>query len=437
MASGKSRTPNPGLVSCILLATVSGGNAQGASGKSLEEVYFAALEQSETLATQVELVHQAEERLRQSQAALLPTVNGVISYSAQEDVNSANSIARSISPGNQWTGKLTLSQPLFRGLREFATIRQRKTLIGAQESGRERAEQLLFMDLVQSFYNVMLHEADHQNLKRQISINESRLEELKALHKLGRAREAEVLAVEALLANLSSQIETAFGQIQVARESLAFLSGMDRQIVLSDELPAPGAVKQLQEYLASIAALPEIRAAQLELEAAEQGVSISRGIHLPSLDLLGNYYISRPDGALKDIGWDASLNLTIPIFAGGAVQSQVRATTSERRVRELSLNRARRQTEQEIRSQYAVLMSQLQNVSKLEVAEQISQRSYSLQKRDFSQGRATNLEVLQASDAYEQTRRTLSRARYNVKVELLKLEASVGHFPRQKKQVFQ
>ena len=38
---------------------------------------------------------------------------------------------------------------------------------------------------------------------------------------------------------------------------------------------------------------------------------------MPSVDIGGDYYLSRPAGALQDSKWDGTISVSQPLFAGG------------------------------------------------------------------------------------------------------------------------
>src|SRR5690348_14713004 len=100
-----------------------------ADGLNLDDFYAAALQRSEVVATQTELLRQAEERYTQARGAMLPTINGVVTRT-WTDTGARDPIA---NPRRQDNSRITLTQPLFRGFRDFAGLRQTKALVGAQD----------------------------------------------------------------------------------------------------------------------------------------------------------------------------------------------------------------------------------------------------------------------------------------------------------------
>ncbi|HEU5339486.1 MAG TPA: TolC family protein, partial [Sulfuricaulis sp.] len=131
----------------FLLTTV---KPVAAEALTLDDYFSHALERSEVVATQSELIHQAEERYQQAGAALRPTVSGVASYTWL-DKGARDATA---NPTRQPNARLTATQPLFRGFREFASIRQAQALVGALGEDYRNAQMLLFKDVTQNFYDV-------------------------------------------------------------------------------------------------------------------------------------------------------------------------------------------------------------------------------------------------------------------------------------------
>ena len=103
------------LTVVIITSTVATvGPAHAADALTLDEYFAAALKRSEVVATQGELIRQAEEQYTQANSALRPTVNGVASYTRQDPIP-AGDLSNSTSPNRQSLAKLTATQPLFRG----------------------------------------------------------------------------------------------------------------------------------------------------------------------------------------------------------------------------------------------------------------------------------------------------------------------------------
>lgn len=411
-----------GAVLLCLLAAVQ--PARGAGALTLDDYFTAALERSEVVATQLELIRQAEERLQQAESARLPTVSGVGTYTVQEEPP-PGTVITSTTASRQTVTRLSATQPLFRGMREFAAIRQTEALRDAQNADYRHARLLLFNDVVQNFYAVLSLEQELRNVREEISQNLSREKDIQERVRIGRSRVSELLNVQATVSTLGALVEQLQGQLRVVREALAFLSGRDADTALRDSETLPAPLDPLADFLAGIESRPDVQASRQRLAASRENVSVAQGAHRPSLDLNGNYYFDRPEN-LKDINWDVQLALTVPLYAGGSLQSKVREAASQRTQAELNLSQVRRLAEQEIRSLYQSVTYNTAQLAALGKATGAARHSYEAQNRDYRLGLVTNLDVLQALSAYQQNQRTLDRARYTAKADYLRLQAAAA-----------
>ena len=414
-------------VAVMALLVIAANLGHAAEALTLDEYFAAALKRSEVVATQGELIRQAEEHYKQANSALRPTVNGVASYTRQDPIP-AGELSTSTSPNRQSLAKLTATQPLFRGFREFAALRQTKALLGAQDQDYRNARTQLFMDVTQNFYTVLSIEQDLKNFGEEINQNIDREKELNSRVRIGRSRIGEVLSVQSTISTLRAQVEQLQAQLGTAREAFAFLSGLASTTLLRDTEDLPANLEPLDDYLARLELRPGVIAGRQRLSAARENTKVARGAHLPSLDLNANSYLERT-GNLRGSTWDVGIALTVPIYAGGLLQSKVSEAVSQRTQAELSASQVSRQAEQEIRSIYQSVVFDRSQLDALEKATESARKNYEAQRRDYRLGLVTNLDVLQALTAFQENQRALDRARYTSKLDYLKLQAAAVRRP--------
>ncbi len=410
-----------GLSACAVLVLP----VRAATPLTLDDYYAAALRRSESVSIQSELIQQAIEKNRQAVAAIKPNLKAFAGYTWQQSPPAGVGLINPNALSNQTQTGVSLTQPLFSGFREFAALRQSRDLIGAQRDDYRNACRLLFNDVVQNFYTILSDEQDLLNLKEEIHQNELRARDLRARVRIGRSRPSELLSVQSTIATLRAQVEQLRGMLRVARENFAFLSGMDANTPLQDSEMLPQQVDALPDYLAATDSRADVQAAQKRVNAAEENVKIARGAYLPTLDLNGNYYFDRP-GYLKDINWSVQLNLTIPIYSGGALVSATREAVSQHTQAQLSASQVTREARQEIRSLHDSAAYDLQQIDALKTATEAAQKNYAAQVSDYRLGLVTNLDVLQALTAFQENQRALDRARFTAKTDWLKLLVASG-----------
>jgi outer membrane protein len=376
---------------------------------NLQSAFSSAVAKNELMAEQERTVLQAEERYTQAKGNLLPTISGSASYLVQDRPN--DPAAAEFFPVNQPNAALTLRQPIFRGTREYAGIRQLGHLSDAQKFVRDRAWLDLYNEVSRSFYALASAQQELKQLRAERELFKERIVELKARVNAGTSSETDLLTSQASEAEVASQIEAAQGRLVAADESFAYLTGVPRksELDLGDQYVPDS--RPLEAELKNLESRPEIRAAKERYEASDAAVQVAWGQHLPSIDFIGNYYLKRPAGIFDGVNWDAQAQLTLPIFSGGIIQSQVRDAALSRENSGLELARLRRDAEREVRTLYGAYEAEVAAMRALARSSEIAERNYNLLKRDYRRGLTRNLDVLQALTSSQQSQRALTRAR--------------------------
>ena len=174
----------------------------------------------------------------------------------------------------------------------------------------------------------------------------------------------------------------------------------------------------------------ELRAMRANIEAAAAEVSKASAGHHPTVDLVVQRSRNESDSEtnINQTYLTSSLGVqvNIPLFAGGYVNSQVRQA-------EASLNRVRQQYEARRREIDMLIRKEFQNVTQgvLKVrAQEQSRRSaeqavYSNQK-GYQAGTRTLIDVLNAEQQRMNVRRDLTNARHQYIVARIRLQSLVG-----------
>jgi outer membrane protein len=413
---------NLALLSSLVLLSVVAYSQPLPEKQTLQSSYQAAVKRSETVAISIELINQAEERYRQGIGAILPNVSVVGSYLRQEQPDNASS---ALYPGGQPLLKIQGTQVLFRGLREFAGLRQNQKLTQASQQDERQARTLLFNDVVQNFYTVLGLEKTLTNYNSEIGAYENRIKELRQRVRIGRSRESEVLTVEASLAGLRAQIESAKGQLNVARELYAFLTGMPAETPLQDDQPILRNVPPVEYYINGVEQRPDVAANKIRLGATEENLAIAKGAYLPSADFTGNYYLHR-FGATANVHWDIQFLATFPLYAGGTIDASVRQAASQIHQYELNMSLARRQGDEQIRAAYRTYAADQQQVEALRGSKLANERNLKAELTDYRLGLVTNLDVLNALISYQESERALDQAIFTTKLDYFRLESAAG-----------
>jgi outer membrane protein len=175
-----------------------------------------------------------------------------------------------------------------------------------------------------------------------------------------------------------------------------------------------------------------VQAQQAATEVASKEVERNRAGHYPTLDVVANSGNSvasasqlgaiRSDTDSKNIG----LQLNIPIFQGGAVNSKTREAAANYSAALALLENARRTAALGARQSYLGVVNGLAQVRALEAALVSSTSALDSNKLGYEVGVRINIDVLNAEQQVYSTKRDLAKARFDTLLAQLKLKAAVG-----------
>jgi outer membrane protein len=176
-----------------------------------------------------------------------------------------------------------------------------------------------------------------------------------------------------------------------------------------------------------------VQIARGNYEIATREVQRQRDGHKPTLDLVGGYNVSKFNGTQSNEFINPRINtgtvglqLNVPIYQGGLVQSRVREALSLQDRSNAELESARRSSANAARDAYTGVNFGLAQVRALESAEVSARTQLDSTQLGYQVGVRILLDVLNATTQLVQTQRDLKRARYDFLLAALRLKASSG-----------
>jgi len=392
------------------------------SSLTLKDVYIAAKEKTEAVPQGQSLVRESEARRDQVYGRFLPSLSLGATYLRRDEAVGASSL-------EQTATKITLSQSLYEGGMDRANLQAAEVETSARKQNLKALENLLLADVARIFFAVLAAEQDIRNIQKSIDLTQDRLTELRKRKKVGKTQNVEVLAAEAQQSVLRSQLLAANGNLNVARDTFARASGLDRSTPLTEPLRFPHEPKPIESYLDEIKNRPDIKALELAVEASKYKVKAAHAGHRPNLSLTGNTYFSQTGVGNGSRDWDLGLALSFPLFSGGIASAKVREAREVETQAELLLRGRKRVAEEEIRRAYSTLMSALDQVKSLEKALLATEANYREQAKNYRFSLTTNLDVIQALNTLQDTKRTLDKTRFDALTAWAELRAATSQVP--------
>lgn len=399
----------------------------GATKITFYEAYHKAAAQSEVVRQGEEQLVQADARIDQLTGGIYPNLAFNVSHLMQPEPS--DPVARSFSPQHQTTAGFSLTQPIFKGLREWNGLGALRHQRAAQELMQQVTLTKVFQDVAVSYFQILSLEQDLKNLEVQSDLYRKRVADLTARVQRGESNQTDVISAEATEASLSAEKRLIEGQREAAREAFEFLTGLSRESELVDpNLVTKDSAGTLEQWLNRIEERPDVKAARERAEAARKSVTVAWGTHWPSVDLVGNYYLTRP-GFLSDLKWEVTVRLTFPLFEGGATQAKVTEASSKEKEAQIELERLRRIARQEVRSLFERVRARLDHVKRLETSAELTRKNTLLLERDYRRGLARNIDVQLALTENRVAQRAFDQAHFSAQLEWIQLQAASAMVP--------
>ena len=177
-----------------------------------------------------------------------------------------------------------------------------------------------------------------------------------------------------------------------------------------------------------------VRVQQSALKIASEEIERNRAGHYPTLNMVGNVgknsssiFTSGPVTYASDtIDRSVGLQLSIPLYAGGGINSLVRQAIANQEKARHDLENARRTAALLAQQSYLGVTNGMAQVKALQAALVSSQTALDSNKLGYQVGVRIEIDVLNAQQQLFSTMRDLAQARYDTLVNGLKLKAAAG-----------
>ena len=407
----------------------------------LLQVYRQAQSQDAVFETARRQAQAAVEKIPQARSGLLPMVSLNFNTSRQSgDASFAGATYADRTVRGSGT-TLQFSQSLYRraawiGLDQAgAQVRQAMALY-------EQARQELILRVSQRYFDVLLAQESASVASLQLTAVSQQLElarrnfevgmstvtdvhEAKARFDLSRAQRIVAFNdLELRRYELERVLGTAPGELALLRPDAAFDSQQDRERSMLLEVWVRDAKR---DY-------PLVRAQEAAREVAEKEVARAEAGHFPTIDLTASYgktfnsgSMSSPaDIAVQNHVGQVALQLSVPVFSGGATTSKMREAVANLEKASAELDDARRQAVLLARQAYAAVESGQAQMEALQSAVQSSKSAVDANKVGYLTGTRINIDVLNAEQQLYAAQRDLAKSRIDTLMGRLRLKAAAG-----------
>jgi len=267
---------------------------------TLDEVVQIGMANSKQLRISTARSEIAQSKTKQALSQTIPTLTYTGSYYRLSDNVTPFETPLFTIPVllNQTLNRVSLTEPVFTGLRALNTIRATEFLEKAAQFDLERDKKEVQINLLSSAIQVYKLEEARKVVLRSLATAQNRLKDTRALQQQGIVLENDVLKTELSLTQLeTAQLETD-NSLAASRYALNTLLGLPVGTIVHIDAASIGAgegAETLESFTGNTTQRADYQAATQRMLASEKQMKVSKGAYLPLVTVGANLYTNNPN----------------------------------------------------------------------------------------------------------------------------------------------
>jgi outer membrane protein len=406
----------------LLLTCSSLGSAHA---QSISQALTAAYDHAPDLQSALISAKASAEGIVQAKSGMLPTIGASLSGS-----QSANLIGGNWTSSSSLTTGLSYNQTIYDNNRTAARVEAARAAAEVAEHQIRNTEQNVLLQVVQA-YMAVLSGRDLLSLRQEnISFFQAQLQSAQDRLDVGEGTKIDVAQAQARLAQGQAAYQASVSTLQTSEATFQRLVGQRPQGLSTSHGYANLVPRSIDAAIAEAEiGHPAILLAKASIRAAQAGSDAAEAAFGPTASVTGQVGTSwtGPSGGTRD-GISASLGfqVTIPIYAGGAIGSGVRQANLNQIKSEVDAMGAYDQIREAVISAWTGIQSADAQISAAQAAVTSSNTVLDgvIQERDL--GTATTLDVLNAQADLTSAREALINASNGKTIATFSLLSAMG-----------
>lgn len=423
----------------FLVAVLAMGFSADILATDLIELYDQALATNPTLKSGEYAIDQAKAQKDQALSKLLPQVSAVGLYSLNSFTQGI-AINQETGPNKQYTssrGVIQARQALF-DLPSYLSLQGANLTVKQTELQLEATHMDVAADLIDRYFTVLEATDQMSYIQGEKALTESEMKRIRRMNEMQMAPVTDLYEVEAYYQSLLTREIEIENERLVGLEKLRELAGVPVSQVAPlarDSLPqVPG---KADEWVGdAIQQNPLLVALQYAIDANEKTIASARAQHLPQVSLqLSEIYSDNGGFDNRQLPRyqvaTANLQLTIPIYAGGGIEANVREAVANYQIATEKRAQKSREIERQTRTAYLDAQAGRARIDSTAKEVESREKARDAQERSYELGVATIVAVLESKKNLLKARFEQAQARYHYIRSLAALRLWAGNLTRQ------
>ena len=435
------------LYGTIILAGVAVfATAAVAQEYTLSDLYQQALKNSEKMKMAQENLYIAQYGKDKAWAVLMPRVTAYGTYNrfSEEKYNVSQmtlplpaplepvTIESSVlvQPSESGTWGVRADQSFSLSARELTALKVTGQTITKSVYDLDATKSDFVLIVASAYYDVM-------KAKKALEITAANMERLTSYRNsvekrvtVGELTKTALLRSEGELSGARADYLKATNAFQLARFALVRITGIEDEFRLKETaLPEQDDVAFTQLRSIAFDKRADLKSYDMQVQIAEGYVTFARGAFWPNVNLAAIYNRVDQNPAAETLNRESLMgmvSLQFPFFEGGLRVAEYREARAKERQAKLAYDDFKKNVDIELQGAYLDLQTQKGALQFSEDQLTFAQENYGAVARQFDNGLATNLDVMDANSLLLSAERSVADAYYSYQLAYLRVKRSNG-----------
>lgn len=354
-------------------------------------------------------VEQAEAQRRAARSSILPHLDlyGSATRNSAEVTFGEGADATTILAENDWKYSLQLSQPVFAGGRELRAIKQATLAIDLSKEGVRGSEDLTLLQTAANYLAVVqaneLIDVETKNLE----LANKRRQQAEDFFEAGESTKVDVLRAVTAIKAAERRVAAARQFREESASRLRMNLAVDSPVGVKDPgLTLPPLPPDSELVARAEEQNPNVRQARIAYEIAKLETRKQRAGYLPIVTANATMNAQKVPFPIDSYN-AVSLNIWVPIFESGQIESRIAVARSNEKEAELVLDDARRTVRENVQTAVLDLRTAETNLALAKEQLAAAQAEYDQTFELYRSQEATSLDLGTAEAALAESRRAV------------------------------
>jgi outer membrane protein len=371
----------------------------------------------------------AEEQRNFLVSAVLPRISldgNLTRNSLEQTFGGDGEDSVTILPRNDWAYRVTLSQPIYAGRREFRAYSQAKLGIENARETTNVTEDTVLLRVASNYLGVVNADRRLDVERRNIQLAERRLVQAQAFFEAGETTKVDVFRAETAMKGAQRLLAVAAQTREHAAAQLRIDLDIDGPIEVEDPRAVLPAMPDESTLIGrAIEARPDVDIAENNVRIAELEVQKQRGFWLPVVTFDGGW-VGQKSAFPADRYSYGALRFNVPIFQAGEVIARVAGAKHGVKQAEFTLDETKLAAREDVRRALADLRSAETGLGLAQEQLQAAQAEYEQAFELYRAQEATSLDVATSEASLANARRAVAEETLNRDLAALRVWYAAG-----------